>query len=676
MVLTVLMAPLAPSPLAQTFPGAVKQETIREADPPVRVEIRLIETSSRASASEIKVKDTGEVLRVSPMVWLSEQDIASASVTPRVPKGFHLVFALTYQGTRKFRELTVRHVGHRLAVLVNNTLLAAPEIRSAVSTGKIHVSLNHEEEGKKIAARINDLAQRRWEELGRGQQRSTPLLFFTVRDDATGQEIVPENGLVTVANHKRIGLEIRLRATSVGDEFEPLSVAALNQPTVRDRKPTVELSVKKISGGKRSPVPIRLFSSGGGKSLTLHYVSTSFDILGSAKERAAKIKKFLAWMQTQQEQEGRGFEFRSLTRMAKGMTAYFDSMYVDNSPGNYEIVATYTSRQPGAWNGTLRSRPLRLRVVYETDSFELLKKDAQTPAESAGRGFDYYRGVRIDPVSLMVQLDEPIPGSAAPTGSYYHRWRAGQRGATISHFEKKVDAAPPVLYNRLEVDVDGRVIARSKSQLLLEGPFGRILAQTRYFYSEDSGDQATEFFTVPDYYGNPHEPAQILDQPPAGVPRNLSAISLVRIFRAPPEYLIVSVNYASDGNLESLHVNGTKDGKWVHSSQVAPPDRSFEVATMIGDRPGTRARFGLPRLFPIKQYLSQPQPVWPAVDLPPVLEAVHLHYERNRWVRQDVFFPDGTRQSRFLLFAKKPEDEQLEPLDEQRVFGQFPRTRR
>ncbi len=43
-------------------------------------------------------------------------------------------------------------------------------------------------------------------------------------------------------------------------------------------------------------------------------------------------------------------------------------------------------------------------------------------------------------------------------------------------------------------------------------------------------------------------------------PGELSAITIVRVFRAPPEFMVVCATYGPDGHLFTLSVNGSKRG--------------------------------------------------------------------------------------------------------------------
>lgn len=150
---------------------------------------------------------------------------------------------------------------------------------------------------------------------------------------------------------------------------------------------------------------------------------------------------------------------------------------------------------------------------------------------------------------------------------------------------------------------------------------------------------------------------------------------MVRIFRAAPEFLIASANYAPDGHLESLHLNGSEHGEWVHTNTIRPLYPGMDVATMIGDRPRTREMFGIPEVFPIQQYLRGTPLPFGKSSFAKFTDAVNLHYNRNRWVRQDLFLASGAHERRYLTYRITSADEILASIDDSRSFGQFPWTR-
>lgn len=286
-----------------------------------------------------------------------------------------------------------------------------------------------------------------------------------------------------------------------------------------------------------------------------------------------------------------------------------------------------------------------------------------------------FRSMHVDQKTLKVHLDAVLRGEPAPGSDYYsclvNVTKPGRY--TVEHRR----AGSSYIYNYFFVEPADFLYSRDKWQVLLSGPFGTVYAHSTYFYASES---PTSFAVVLYLNGSGGEPFQLLPSSPAADNLTLSGISVVRIFQAPPGFLVVSANYAPDGHLESLHVNGSKQGEWVHSNELRPLYPDVEVATMIGDRPRTRERFGLPAAFPVGLYFKpatgeRPASVFRPVGLRSSMDVVNLHYDRNRWVRQDSFLPDGTRSTRFLVYTVTDEDRVLERIDNAKLFGQFPYTR-
>jgi hypothetical protein len=97
-----------------------------------------------------------------------------------------------------------------------------------------------------------------------------------------------------------------------------------------------------------------------------------------------------------------------------------------------------------------------------------------------------------------------------------------------------------------------------KTDEILRGPF-TVDAVKECFYTKPI---KTFFGSVSvEFNGNDteHELPSVVPSPAEGLPQ-LTSLSLVRIFRTGPEYVIVSANYERDGSLGSLNFGSAKDG--------------------------------------------------------------------------------------------------------------------
>jgi hypothetical protein len=277
-----------------------------------------------------------------------------------------------------------------------------------------------------------------------------------------------------------------------------------------------------------------------------------------------------------------------------------------------------------------------------------------------------YRHMNVDPDTLKVSFSDRI-GQDDPREPYYFVFHMSDGRLEVTHFGE----GPAEKHDSddfLSVGKDGRLTNRLKREQLLVGPFGTVFAVVDYFYSDIYGSQPTTLETALYFNEAGHETPKNLLALPAEADR-LDGISIVRVFKGGPHYLVATANYAADGHLESISVNGSKDGNWVHSNDVKPADASFEVGTMIGDRPETRKRFGLPAQFPIQSYQQSNDSLFSQTRYETVLDAVNLHFNQSRWIKQDVVAANGKAETRFLEFSFTEEDRTLNRVDLKRAFG-------
>jgi hypothetical protein len=272
----------------------------------------------------------------------------------------------------------------------------------------------------------------------------------------------------------------------------------------------------------------------------------------------------------------------------------------------------------------------------------------------------YFRTIQIDPTSLTVTFAAPLTREQAQDVPLYWPFHY-QVGYSVDHYAGLRE--PRTRYDSLDLDENRRLRSRTKAQELLHGDFGTIYARSTYYYADGYRGPHPQRFTVA--YANEleHETPEILPALP-GEGQELAAVSVARIFRAPPEFLIASANYDADGRLESVHVNGARNGDWVHSNEVPEPYRSLGVATMLDSPPRVLAYYGLPSRFPVDAYRNAPSPdVFGRAQLAGDLDIVNLHLDQTRFVEQVLFHSHGAAERRFLRFRLTDVDRLLAPLD-------------
>lgn len=139
---------------------------------------------------------------------------------------------------------------------------------------------------------------------------------------------------------------------------------------------------------------------------------------------------------------------------------------------------------------------------------------------------------------------------------------------------------------------------------MLRGAFGEVFATKKCFYNVQAvhGEQWTNHFDVQSYSNQPgFEPASVHAQKPTDVADTVFYLSVIRVFRAAPEYVVISAVYAQNGGLRSVDINGSKDGDWIHSNYLTGSD-SDAVTFGRARAPATLRHYGLPQQIDIQQY--------------------------------------------------------------------------
>jgi hypothetical protein len=272
----------------------------------------------------------------------------------------------------------------------------------------------------------------------------------------------------------------------------------------------------------------------------------------------------------------------------------------------------------------------------------------------------YFRTIRIDFPLLTTTFADPLTQEEAQDTLLYWPFHY-QTGYAVDHYAGLRE--PRVRYDSFGLDEDRRLTSRTKHQELLHGEFGTIYTESTYFYVTGFRGPNPRRFTAAYANGHEHERPAIVPAPP-GDELTLEAVSVVRVFRAPPEFLIVSANYDAGGRMQSVHVNGARNGNWIHPNGIPEPYRNPGVATMLDARPRLLGFYGLPPRFPVEAYRHAPSPdVFGPAEPPVELDVVNLHFDQTRFVEQQIFHAHGASERRFLEFRVTDADRLLAPLD-------------
>jgi hypothetical protein len=270
---------------------------------------------------------------------------------------------------------------------------------------------------------------------------------------------------------------------------------------------------------------------------------------------------------------------------------------------------------------------------------------------------DNFITLKIDPETLIGKLDDPLPLWPAPEQEHYQRsWISGC--SSIGH----LGAKDSVSYGALDFDRDGKLLFRTKYQVLAQGPYGTIFAKSVYYFGGQYKGQVPDFHVESYVKEGVHEFLQpVQDRQDLGA---LSAVSVVRVFKVTPGYLIACATYSASGKLLILDVNGSNEGRELDFDEIRARYPAVDNGTHYALFAKVREFFGLPEIFPIADYLVHPQSIGNNTGLEVFSEMVNLHYLRNRYVREDVFYPSRPRTSQVYAYPITPEDRQLQGLED------------
>jgi hypothetical protein len=486
--------------------------------------------------------------------------------------------------------------------------------------------------------------------------------FCALLTTLSGVEIEPKAGVYELTNQQRFQIRLLFKAEKVEDQ-EYLSIAS-DAGARNPADPTVELIFKKIENGRMVDIPIRVSSSGSGKSLTVHRLSIGLQIPNPDEVRKKRAKTWAEDMiRFIEEESAKEAKPNPHWLDPETLANYLTQVVIDNQLGEYDVRFRYQSKGNAVRNRTFETEPLRIRIADGGNPItHLLSKDADKQSKTP-KGF--YRTMQIDPQSLLVTFSDLLPDHCTTCGPFYWPFTGHTGAYSVDHYDGKQPYPHRVRYSAFAVSAENRLWSRTKRQELLHGAFGTVYAQTQFYYGNTLGYEGIKFSVS--LYANEaeHEPPQIITALPE-TQLELSAITLVRVFRSPPEYIVLTAQYSPDGYLDFLSVDGAKDGNWAHNSVLQSLDDSLGLG--LGELTKNQIRFGFPERFPVADYLRKAEPGWKAAAVPSTLDVVNLHYERNRWVRQDSFSARG-KETRFLTYAVTPQDLMLEPVDKRMPFG-------
>ena len=115
-----------------------------------------VEDKKTEQSITLRDSDSGKNLHVLKLSVITIADIKSAKVEKAGNTGlYQLSVELKDDGSKHLRDYTAGHQGKRLAIVVNNRLLAAPVIRAVIEDGHFVVGKMSQDEARTLADAIN-----------------------------------------------------------------------------------------------------------------------------------------------------------------------------------------------------------------------------------------------------------------------------------------------------------------------------------------------------------------------------------------------------------------------------------------------------------------------------------------------------------------------------------------
>jgi hypothetical protein len=200
----------------------------------------------------------------------------------------------------------------------------------------------------------------------------------------------PTDQLISVDHVQAFDFVVTLSNTRLVIEQMVLAGVVNYDARFLPARPNLVVLVYRIDGDRRTPVPRRLYHSGGGGGGSGPYGDEGrrehFRDVGPSEDSA-----FVSLRLPLDEAERRRYRDKFLDELAKQPTVtaddvrrareafehpdgrhYWDSL-LPSPPGVYEIECRYGSRDPRFWPGRLVAPPLRFQFVKRTEWIELLR---------------------------------------------------------------------------------------------------------------------------------------------------------------------------------------------------------------------------------------------------------------------------------------------------------------
>jgi len=119
------------------LPGIDNPERVKELlGKTAQLTFRLVSNDDEFGSEKLILSDTNEELTVNKRVVISGDNLVDAQ--PKFDSEANqpiVIFTLDRLGSQKFGKITTENVGKRLAIILDNTVISAPQIREAITAG-------------------------------------------------------------------------------------------------------------------------------------------------------------------------------------------------------------------------------------------------------------------------------------------------------------------------------------------------------------------------------------------------------------------------------------------------------------------------------------------------------------------------------------------------------------
>jgi hypothetical protein len=262
----------------------------------------------------------------------------------------------------------------------------------------------------------------------------------------------------------------------------------------------------------------------------------------------------------------------------------------------------------------------------------------------------YYRELKIDS-NLHLILIGGMAGFRAPDADSYYAPFYGAHITSVDHFENKPGAIERERSLYLETDQHQVLDRTVKDDEILRGPFGAVNAVRECFYTrpiKNGPGYISVEFNANDVQ---HELPAAVSSQPESLPA-LSSISLIRIFRTDPGYVIVSASYERDGSLGSLNFGYSDQTARSWTAVYRPTDPLPELGPLL-------TKFGIPTRIDIEKYLRTRRMLLPDVALSQEKNVMNEFYGFGKFIRQDELENGTIVASRWLQPSETGEEKDI-----------------